>query len=174
MKIGIHVVRAITAATCGLFLVFPANAGQREDGMLSIGTPAPDFTLRTQTGDTVHLASFRGENAVVLVFYPGDETPGCTKQLCAIRNDYSKFLQKDAAVFGINPAGKKSHVAFVKKFAFQFPLLIDKGESVASLYGCKGLFMITRTVYVVDKNGNISFAQRGMPEVAEILKSLGE
>ncbi len=139
--------------------------------MLTPGTMAPDFALQSEKGDTVKLSDFRGKNFVVLVFYPGDETPGCTRQLCAMRDDYSKFQEKGAVVFGVNLADKDSHSRFIEKQHYQFPLLVDAGKKVAELYGADGT-KIQRTVYVVDKEGKIAFSQRGMPPDSEILAAM--
>ena len=159
----------------GFFSIYPAIAGEKEDPMLlKVGSTAPDFTLISHNGDTVKLSSFREKSSVVLIFYPGDETPGCTKQLCAIRDDYSKFKEKNAVVFGMNGAGAKSHSAFAANHKFQFPLLIDTDNKVSQAYGCKGGLMNKRTVYGIDKQGKIVFAKRGMPSIDEILKGLGE
>jgi peroxiredoxin Q/BCP len=142
------------------------------DDMLSIGSPAPEFSLPGHDNDTVSLSSFKGKNYVVLIFYPGDETPVCTQQLCEIRNDYSQFEQRGAVVFGVNPASEKSHQKFVQKHSFQFKLLIDSKGAVAKLYSAKGALMNQRTVYVIDKEGKIVFAKRGKPPVSEILSSI--
>jgi peroxiredoxin Q/BCP len=159
----------------GFFCVFSTIAGDKGDKMLlKIGSTAPDFTLVSHTGDTVKLSSFREKNSVVLIFYPGDETPGCTKQLCTIRDDYTKFKEKNTVVFGMNGADTKSHSKFAANHKFQFPLLIDTDNKVSQAYGCKGLLMNNRTVYGIDKKGKIVFAQRGMPTTEEILKELGE
>jgi peroxiredoxin Q/BCP len=156
------------------FAVLAAGAKSTvEARMLEKGTVAPDFSLVSDKGDTVKLSEFRGKNSVVLVFYPGDQTPGCTKQLCAIRDDYEKFTAQGAAVFGVNPADAKSHANFVKKQHYQFPLLVDENKAVAKMYGTDGL-MIVRTVFVIDKKGVIAFAKRGMPDDSEILASIGK
>ncbi len=139
--------------------------------MFSIGSTAPDFSLVTQKGDTVRLADFQGKKNVVLIFYPGDQTPGCTKQLCAIRDDYTQFEKKNAVVYGVNPAGKESHQKFIDKQHYQFSLLVDEGQNVAKLYGAKGL-MVKRTVVVIDKEGKIAYYKQGMPPNAEILASI--
>jgi peroxiredoxin Q/BCP len=141
--------------------------------MLEKGTVAPEFSLVSDKGDTVKLSSFREKNSVVLVFYPGDQTPGCTKQLCAIRDDYEKFAAHGAVVFGINPADAASHANFVKKQHYQFSLLVDEKKSAAKMYGTDGL-MIVRTVFVIDKKGVIVFAKRGMPDDSEILAAIGK
>ena len=132
---------------------------------------APEFSLQSDAGDSVKLGDFRGKKSVVLVFYPGDQTPGCTKQLCAVRDDYEEFTKKGAVVFGINPADRISHRAFAKAQHYQFPLLVDKGKSVAALYGAKGVF-VKRTVYVIDSSGKIVYAKRGMPPDSEILAAI--
>ena len=137
-----------------------------------IGAKAPGFTLVSSNGDTVRLGDFSGKNYVVLIFYPGDETPGCTKQLCSIRDDYAAFESKGVKVFGMNPADAASHKKFIKNQSYQFPLLIDEGQKVAKLYGCDGWPMVKRTVFVIDKHGTVVFAKRGMPPNDEILKSI--
>lgn len=141
------------------------------NGLLPVGSAAPLFSLASSNGDTVKLLDFREKRNVVLVFYPGDQTPGCTKQLCALRDGYSEFDKKDAVIFGVNPADRQSHKKFIKKQRYQFPLLVDEGKAVAKLYGTSGLF-IKRTVYVIDKKGLVIFAQRGMPSDSTILASI--
>ena len=143
----------------------------KDKSLLKVGTIAPDFTLVSEKGDTVTLSTFRNIKTVVLVFYPGDNTPVCTQQLCEIRDDYSAFTKKGAVIFGINPADAKSHLAFAQKNAFPFPLLIDKDKKTAKSYGTYSKLMQKRTVYVIDKKGIIIYAQRGKPPVDEILKS---
>ena len=140
---------------------------------LAVGQKAPEFTLKDQNQKEVKLSDFAGKKNVVLVFYPGDQTPGCTHQLCAIRDDYAKFQEKGAVVFGINPADKESHRRFVEKQHYQFPLLVDIDKKVAAQYGTNG-FMIQRTVYVIDKEGMIVYAKRGMPPDSEILQAISE
>jgi peroxiredoxin Q/BCP len=137
-----------------------------------IGTKAPDFALVSSNGDTVRLDDFAEKNYVVLIFYPGDETPGCTKQLCAVRDDYAAFEAKAAKVFGVNPADAASHQKFIKKQSYQFPLLIDEGQKAAKLYGCDGWPMVKRTVFVINKQGIIVYAKNGLPTNDEILKSI--
>lgn len=138
-------------------------------GPVQVGTEAPLFTLKDQDGTTVTLKEFRGKKNVVLVFYPGDQTPGCTKQLCAIRDDFEDFKTADTVVFGVNPADAQSHKAFIEKQKYPFPLLVDEKGEVAKAYNAKGLLFTKRTVYGIDKEGKIVFAQRGMPTDKEIL-----
>ena len=138
---------------------------------IAVGEKAPGFTLLGSGGKSYSLSDYAGK-PVVLVFYPGDQTPGCTRQLCAIRDDYSQFEAHDAVVFGINPQDQKSHKSFALKQHYQFPLLVDKQGQTVKAYGCKGPIMTTRTVYVIDKSGKIVLAQRGMPGTSELLKAI--
>lgn len=151
-----------------------ANGKERKPSeMLAVGEQAPDFTALDEDGNTVRLADFRNNRNVVLVFYPGNDTPGCNKQLCSIRDDWSAFVDSDTQVFGVNPAAAESHRSFSDKFSFPFPLIADTDGAVVRAYGCRGLGGITtRTVYVIDKEGTIVFAQRGMPSTQEILAAV--
>jgi peroxiredoxin Q/BCP len=150
-------------------LAFPASP---EKTMLAVGSTSPDFTLLSQKGDTIHLAETLKSGPVVLIFYPGDATPVCTKQLCAIRDDYSAFIEKKTTVFGINPGSESSHKKFATSNGFPFPLLVDNDKKVSKLYGCDAFIMIQRTVYVIASDGKIVFAKRGNPSTAEILKAV--
>ncbi len=140
--------------------------------MLKVGTKAPEFTLQSHTGDSISLSDYNDKKYVALIFYPGDETPVCIKQLCELRDDYSQFEKLNAVVFGVNPADIESHGAFAKKHNFQFPLLVDNDGAVTKAFGCKGTLMTKRTVYVIDPKGMIIFAQRGKPPVSEIRASI--
>ena len=110
---------------------------------LAAGTAAPDFTLPQQDGKAVSLSKLRGKN-VVLVFYPGDDTPVCRKQLCEFRDQWKEIRKQNVLVFGVNPASAASHVKFQEKYHFPFPLLVDAGQKVAELYHANGL-LIKRT-----------------------------
>lgn len=134
---------------------------------LAAGKPAPDFTLPDDSGKTVTLSKLRGKN-VVLVFYPGDDTPGCTKQLCQFRDDWAEARKRGIQLFGVNPQSAEKHQKFRSKFKFPFPLLVDKGQVVAEMYHANGL-IVKRTVYVIGPDGKIVFAKRGMPKPEEVL-----
>ncbi|HEY2015033.1 MAG TPA: peroxiredoxin [Bryobacteraceae bacterium] len=136
---------------------------------LEIGTAAPDFSLTDDSGRTVKLSDLRGKR-VVLVFYPGDDTPGCTKQLCQFRDDWSQARTAGVEVFGVNPQSARSHTKFREKYHFPFPLLVDPGQRVAALYHANGL-IVKRTVYVIGPDGVIRFARRGMPSPSEVLQA---
>lgn len=145
---------------------------------LKVGDKAPNFTLKSQDGHDISLSDYTGKKPVVLVFYPGDMTPGCTIQLCSIRDDWSKFEKAGAVVLGINHADAESHQKFISKYHFPFPLLIDTDKKISKKYGAiKKLFsatVIKRTVIAVDKDGIIRFSRHGMPKDAEILKALSK
>lgn len=145
---------------------------QRND-LIPVGDMAPDFTAQISNGETMQLSALYGQKRVVLVFYPGDNTPGCTAQLCALRDTWSDLQAKDTAVYGVNPAGVGKHAGFVAKHGFPFPLIADTGGRIAAAYGSRALFgLIRRTVYVLDKRGRVAFAQRGNPTPHEILQVL--
>jgi peroxiredoxin Q/BCP len=134
---------------------------------LPVGAQAPDFTLPSQDGDTVRLTELRGRN-VVLVFYPGDDTTVCRKQLCEFRDSWAQAGTRNTMVFGVNPQGANSHQRFREKFSLPFPLLVDKGQRVAALYHANGL-IVKRTVYLIDASGIIQYARRGKPSPDEVM-----
>jgi peroxiredoxin Q/BCP len=133
---------------------------------LQPGQEAPDFTARDQEGRSVTLSALRGR-PVVLVFYPGDDTPTCTRQLCELRDGWAGLAGSGAAVFGINAWSAESHRKFVLKFGFPFPLLVDEGGRIAAAYQAGGR-VARRTVYVIGPDGIVRFARRGVPAVEEI------
>ena len=101
---------------------------------LTIGAPAPTFTLLDDAGNTVDLAALRGQT-VVLYFYPKDDTPGCTTQACGFRDRYAEVTDANALVYGISPDSVASHAKFKKKFSLPFPLLADTDHAVCEAYG---------------------------------------
>ncbi len=140
---------------------------------LKTGDYAPDFTAKTGEGATVTLSALCESSRVVLVFYPGDDTPVCTRQLCALRDSMTELGSADCTVLGINPASDAKHKKFGEKHSFPFPLVVDSGSEIAKAYGCKGfLGIITRTVFVVGTNRKLLYAKRGNPPVSEILSVL--
>ena len=139
---------------------------------LAVGSKAPDFTLPTETGRKVKLSSLRGKN-VVLVFYPGDDTMICRKQLCEFRDAWPDVQGQNIVIFGINPQSAESHREFRERYHFPFPLLVDSEQSVAKLYNADG-GMVNRTVYLVGPNGKIRYARRGMPRPEEVLTAAGK
>ncbi|HLN03854.1 MAG TPA: peroxiredoxin [Bryobacteraceae bacterium] len=134
---------------------------------LPVGSKAPKFSLADESGATVTLASLRGKN-VVLVFYPGDDTYTCTKQLCEFRDRWEQAKQRNVAVYGVNPQGAGKHKSFRDKYKFPFPLLVDKGQQMGKLYHTSGL-IVKRTVYLIGPDGAILYAKRGKPDPEEVL-----
>ena|ERR1700722_6249714 len=134
---------------------------------LPVGTQAPDFTLTDDTGRVVTLSQLRGKN-VVLIFYPGDKTPGCTKQLCEFRDRWGPLFDGGFEVFGVNPQSSDSHCDFRETYAIPFSLLIDQGQRIAKLYRASG-WIVRRTVYLIGADGTIRFARRGMPSPFELI-----
>ena len=142
------------------------------------GDIAPDFTALDQNGENVSLSDFRDKNPVVLIFYPGDETPGCTKQLCSARDDFDKYESAGVKVFGVNQGSQASHQKFIARHNLKTPLLIDNGLAISAKYdavlGFGPLKLINRTVVAIDKAGKIVFYERGAPNTNKILASLGK
>lgn len=139
--------------------------------MLGVGEEGPGFSLMDQDGSLVNLGEHRGKKNVVLIFYPGDNTPGCTKQLCAVRDQFELFTDGGTVVFGVNAQDAESHRRFIDKYKFPFPLLVDHEKKVVSAYGCRGTLMTKRTVYGINKEGIIVFARRGTPSNEEIVRA---
>jgi peroxiredoxin Q/BCP len=135
--------------------------------LLPTGSAAPDFTLPDEHGNQITLSKLGGRN-VVLVFYPGDNTRVCTRQLCAFRDHAPLASSVGTLVFGVNPQGAASHRKFREKHKLPFPLLVDRGGKVASLYHAGG-WIVRRSVYVVGREGIIRFAKRGTPDAKEVL-----
>jgi peroxiredoxin Q/BCP len=126
------------------------------------GQPAPDFELQTDAGDTVRLADLRGTK-IVLYFYPKDDTPGCTKQACAIRDAWKEFRATGAEVFGISPQDAASHAKFKAKYDLPFTLLVDDDHKLADEFGFwtqktfagKKYMGIERSTVVIGEDGNV-------------------
>lgn len=129
---------------------------------ISIGDTAPEFTLPATGGRTISLAEFRGQ-PVVLVFYPGDDTPVCTKQLCSYNNELAQFADVGAQVLAISAQDIDSHEKFATKHKFTFPLLSDTDKSVAGKYGTLGpLGFPRRSVFVIDGQGTVRYAHKAI------------
>jgi len=128
--------------------------------MVEIGSPAPEFELLSDAEETVRLSSLRGHK-VVIYFYPKADTPGCTKQACALRDAYPQIEEKDAQVIGISPDLPKKLVKFREKYNLPFVLLSDPDHAVAEAYGAWGekkmygktYYGITRSHFAIDEEG---------------------
>lgn len=107
---------------------------------VKVGDTAPDFTLPAQDGSTISLRDFRGQQAVVLYFYPKDDTPGCTAESCAFRDQYEVFKTAGAEVIGVSGDSSESHQKFAAKHNLPFTLLSDKDNQVRKQYGATTAF----------------------------------
>ncbi|MCC6224407.1 MAG: thioredoxin-dependent thiol peroxidase [Thermoleophilia bacterium] len=137
--------------------------------MVEAGQPAPDFELTSDTGETVRLADLRGR-PVVLYFYPRDETPGCTRQACELRDAHAAFEERGATILGVSPDDEASHARFREHHDLPFTLLADPDKTVATAYGVwrertlygKRRLGIVRSTFVIGPDGTIIKALRGV------------
>ncbi len=130
--------------------------------LLEVGTQAPNFKTIDQNGELVTLEQFRGKK-VILYFYPKDDTPGCTKEACAFRDNFEKFKEIDVEVLGVSVDDEKKHKKFAEKYNLPFRLLADTEKKIVqdygvwgekSLYGKKHMGT-NRVTYLIDENGKI-------------------
>ncbi len=123
-----------------------------------VGAAAPDFSLKDGNGDAWRLSDQRGKT-VVLLFYPGDETPICTRQMCSVRDRWEDYSATGAEVVGISTDSVESHQKFAEHHELPLRLLSDAGGEVANLYGAHSLIpgKVARSVFVVDANGTIRY-----------------
>jgi peroxiredoxin Q/BCP len=135
--------------------------------MLEEGLPAPDFTLISDAGDAVRLSDLRG-TPTVLFFYPKDDTPGCTRQACGLRDAWGDFERAGANVLGISILDEASKARFKAKHALPFTLLADPDHVVAEAYGVwvekrnygKTYWGLERSTFVIDADGNVAKIMR--------------
>lgn len=129
---------------------------------LKVGAKAPDFALLDQRGNVVALSSQRGKK-VVLYFYVRDNTPGCTREACDLRDHYRKLSSKDTVVLGVSPDSVESHAKFAAKYKLPFQILSDPKKKAAKLYGVyrlktmygKKKYGIVRSTFIINEKGNI-------------------
>jgi len=142
------------------------------------GSPAPDFALPDATGKTVRLSDFRGRKAVVLYFYPKDDTPGCTKESCTFRDQYQDFQDAGAEVIGVSSDSEVAHGKFTEKYRLPFTLVSDRGGSVRKQYGVPATLGLLpgRVTYVIDRDGTVRHVFNSQfqatQHVAEALQAL--
>jgi thioredoxin-dependent peroxiredoxin len=140
-----------------------------EAPLVEEGSPAPNFTLTSDSGEQVSLESFRGQ-PVVLYFYPKDDTPGCTKEACGFRDVYSEFKERGAVILGVSPDDEASHMKFKEKYSLPFTLLADPEHQVAESYGVwaekkyagKTYWGVNRSTFVIDADGNVAKAMHNV------------
>ncbi|MEO5692093.1 MAG: peroxiredoxin [Usitatibacter sp.] len=133
---------------------------------LRAGDPAPEFTAKTTDGREVSLKDYRGRK-LIMYFYPMDDTPGCTKQACSLRDSNAEIAAKGAAVLGVSTQDEASHRKFTEKYKLNFPLLADTDGAVGRAYGTIGgpglisklksaAGMADRVTFVIDEKGRIA------------------
>lgn len=130
--------------------------------MLNENDAAPDFAARDQNGEEVKLRDLLGQR-VVLYFYPKDDTPGCTKQACSLRDSFPAFEEKNIKVIGVSTDDEKSHQKFIGKYDLPFTLLADTDRKMSEAYGVYGeksmygkkYMGINRTTFLIDESGEI-------------------
>jgi thioredoxin-dependent peroxiredoxin len=151
--------------------------------LLEVGAKAPDFKTTDQDGNTVSLSSFK-DKKVILYFYPKDDTPGCTKEACGFRDEFSRFKKLKAEIVGVSVDDEKSHKKFVEKYSLPFTLLADPDKKIVNAYGVWGeksmygkKYMGTnRVTYLIDESGKIAAVfpkvkpEEHADELLEILK----
>ncbi|WP_254512648.1 peroxiredoxin [Anatilimnocola floriformis] len=122
---------------------------------IQVGDEAPDFTRVTQTGESISLHDFRGKQAVVVYFYPADNTPGCTAQACAFRDAYEDFVAAGAAVIGVSGDSLDSHQKFAEGKKLPFLLVSDADGELRKAYGVPKTMWVMpgRVTYVIDREG---------------------
>ena len=136
---------------------------------ISEGQPAPDFTLPTTEGRAVALDSFRG-HPVVIYFYPADDTPGCTRQACGLRDVYGQITDAGVVVLGVSPDDEASHERFARKYNLPFLLLSDSDHAVSEQYGVwqektsfgKTYWGVVRSTFIVGPDGTLRHIWRGV------------
>ena len=144
---------AIVAVVLVVIYVAFAQTGLK----LKAGDKAPDFTLRDAFGKSYQLSSYKGKSPVIVYFYPKANTPGCTKEACGIRDDWSKFKQNNIPVLGISTDDKPAIKKFIDDYKLNFPLLSDADKKVSKEYGVVGMLGFDKRVtFIVDKNSKIA------------------
>ena len=143
------------------------------EGLLPVGSEAPVWTAETTDGERITLPDFRGKQSVLLMFYPEDDTPGCTKQMCLARDEGARYAEAGVARFGVNPGSLSSHVSFRDKYTLDFPLIVDSNAEIASAYGVlREGGGVGRATYLIGTDGRIVYAQPGTHGADEVLEAL--
>jgi len=165
--------RAVSRLNIRRRLMGLASTALRPDSLLGAGSEAPAFDLLTHEGARVNTADLAGERGYVLIFYPGDDTPGCTLQLKAFSELLDDFDAVGYDVYGVNPADAASHAAFVSGCSLRVPLLVDEGRKLAEAYQTArpGVPVTFRSVFLVDRKGIVRNAMKDMPDPQAVLAS---
>ncbi len=124
--------------------------------MPEVGDKAPDIEAETYGGERIKLSDYEGKNIVALYFYPKDNTPGCTKEACSMRDGMEDLKEMGVQVLGVSTDGVKAHENFRNKYDLNFPLLSDKSKEIIQAYGVKSAFgSAKRVTFLIDKSGVI-------------------
>jgi len=150
--------------------------------MPKVGDTAPDFSVAASDGKTVHLKDTVGKGNIILYFYPKDDTPGCTKEACGIRDTFDEFKGLNATVFGVSFDSVESHKNFIAKYKLPFVLLADTDKAVAKLYGVADdtSKFASRVTFVINKAGKIAYVNPKVnpathaAELQSVLKNIGQ
>lgn len=167
-------ISSLAAFTC--LSLFASDGSELKEGQR-----APAIQAQDQNGQTIKLSDYAGKSSVVLYFYPKDDTPGCTKEACSLRDGHGPLLAAGAIVLGVSSDDVKSHAAFAAKYHLPFSLLADPDKAIIKAYGVKmfGLGIAKRVTFVIDRQGVIRKIFRDVnpaghdQEVLKALRSLG-
>ncbi|WP_346433192.1 peroxiredoxin [Lutimonas zeaxanthinifaciens] len=165
----------VLVMSIAVFSIFSSKA----QTPVQVGDQVPSFKLQNQHGELFDLNTFKGNTAMVIYFYPKDDTPGCTKEACSFRDSYEAFTDKNIKVIGISSDDVESHKNFAEKYNLPFTLLADTENEVRDLFGVKsnafGLIP-GRVTYVIDKKGEIIFMYQSQlnakKHIEEALKAI--
>jgi len=154
-----------------------------EDSQKTTAKKAPEFTLSDETGEPRSLSQLLQHGSLMIVFYPGDFTPVCTRQLCNYRDDIKTFSEQGIQIVGISGNSPESHAKFKKQYGLPFPLLTDLNNLVARDYGCTSKLLfgaVSRAIIIVATDGSILYkhveatplTRRKSDELLQIIKAL--
>jgi len=172
------IVLLVILVLAGLVFAFTMK-NKKSDKALGIGDKVPEFTLLDQNGKEFNVKEHLEKQAMVIYFYPKDDTPGCTKEACSFRDSYEEFTDRNVKVIGISADSVESHFNFAKKYNLPFTLLADTNNEVRNLFGVKSNLMGLipgRVTYVVNKQGVIIYVfesqMKATRHISEALKAL--
>jgi peroxiredoxin Q/BCP len=158
-----------------------------ENTILNIGDTVPDFVANVQNPDgsveQITLSKFiAGQNPlkkpakVLLIFYPADQTPGCTAQLCGVRDSFANYQSVGVIPLGVNPSTAKSHLDFIQKHNYQFAIVVDEDKTIREKYGATKMFFSNKTtkrgVFLIDENMKLIYQKWGQQDNALIIEML--
>jgi len=165
-----------------LFSVYAFTSPEKKMKKIEVGSQVPEFTLPDQNGNSFSISSVLNKKNLVIYFYPKDDSPGCTKEACAFRDQFEVFNEADAMIIGISGQSVESHKKFAEKYHLSFTLLSDKGDKIRNLFGVPVNFLGLlpgRVTYIADKTGKVVYifnsqtqAEKHVEEALRILKNM--